>query len=174
MGVNDMELGPCQVLFGPDGSEVDLGGTQTVDLSITTSTADLKRDQFGDMAYDKVITGHGATVTVNLTDITFANLAVALNQTARTNGSDNAVAGTNKVGTKLRAIAQSLILKKYVSGIVSTDEDDWFIARKAAALAEEVKQTFDATTQRILTVQFYLFFDDSNFLYIFGKESIAS
>ncbi len=169
MAATDMELGPCQVLF----NNVDLGGTLGITVTIRTVAADLKRDQFGSEAYDKVVTGMGAEIKCRLVDINYANLSLVLNQSYNVGGGDKAIAGKNLVGTKLSTKAFELVLKKYVGGVPSTDEDDWILFRKAFPLSD-IELSYDAENQRVLEVTFNAMQDTQGYLYIFGKEAIAS
>jgi len=169
-----LELGPCQVLFGTAGSETDLGKTQGgVTVSFNTSVADLLSDQFGTAPEDQAITGQGATVTVPLAEYSVENLAIALNQTALDYGGDKGIKGSLLTGTFLKsAKAQSLLIKKYVNGVPSTDEDDW-IRFPSAAPTGTFDIPYDAATQRVIEVTFTAYPDSNDVLYYIGDETAA-
>lgn len=171
--MSDLDLGPCQVLFGTAESEADLGKTQGgVRVAFSTDVADLLSDQHGSQPEDQVLTGQGAEITCPFADYTIDNLAIALNMTKLGLAGDYGFKGTTLVGTKLSAKGQSLLLKKYVDGIVSTDEDDW-IRFPLAAPSGSFEVTFDGSTQRIIETVFRAFPDVSGVLYFIGDEDAA-
>ena len=170
-----LELGPCQVLFGTAGAEADLGKTEGgVIINFGTDVVDLTSDQYGTAPEEQVITGQKATIVIPLADITLDNLAIALNQTKLAKLNKYGIPGTNIVGTALKDTkAQSLLLKKYVSGAVSTDTEDWIRFAKAAPVST-FDYPFSKTDQRIIEVTFTAFPDDDDNLYYIGDETAAS
>jgi hypothetical protein len=169
-----LELGPCQVLFGTEDSEVDLGKTEGgVVVTFATDVADLMSDQFGTAPEDQVVSGQKASVACPLADITLANLALALNQAMKTLGADSGIAGGNIVGTKLSTKAKSLLLKKYVNGAPSSDTQDWLRFPKAAPQGN-FDYSFTKDGQRIINTIFTAFFDDNGYLYYLGDETAAT
>lgn len=168
-----LDLGPCAIFFGVEDSEVDLGKTQGgVKVAFSQSFADLMSDQYGTEPEDLVITGHGATITIPMADYTLANYAIALHKDVKTLGAATGIKGDIVVGTKLSTHAGSLILKKYVDGVVSTDEANWLRFPKAAATAKP-EIMFDGTTQRIIQSEFRAFPDDNDVLYYIGSKTAA-
>jgi hypothetical protein len=166
MAMSGLDLGPCQVLFGTEGAEADLGKTEGgVEIAFATDIADLASDQHGTSPEDQVIVGQGATITVPLAEYTLANLATALNQTLV----GDVIDGANLVGTKMSTKAQSLLLKKYVDGAVSSDEDDWVRFPEAAPQGSPTIR-FSKSDQRIIEVVFTAFPDASDNLYYIGEE----
>jgi hypothetical protein len=169
-----LELGPCQVLFGTDGAEEDLGKTEGgVVITFATDVVDLLSDQYGTSPEDQVISGHKATITCPLAEISLDNLALALNQSVKELGDDSGIAGSNLVGTKLSGKANSLLLKKYVDGSVSADTQDWIRFGKAAPQAN-FDYSFTKDGQRIINTVFTAFFDDDGYLYYIGDETAAT
>lgn len=170
MAVGDMELGPCQVSFGTEDSETDLGRTEGgVVVSFIQDVADLLSDQYGTQPEDQIITGTGATIVVPMAEITFANLSVALN--IDTSAGGGLIEGSSLVGTKLYDQAESLLLKRYVDGSVSSDEEDWIRFPKAASQGN-FELGFSKDGQRIMEVTFIAFRDrTSEDLYYIGDES---
>ena len=121
-----LDLGPCRVYWGTSGSEADLGKTQGgVMVTFTEDVVDLKSDQFGTQPEDQAVTGFGVEIKVPLADYSLDNLAIALGKTKKTLGLDSGIKGSIVVGTLKSTGAKSLILKKYVDGAISSDEDDW-------------------------------------------------
>jgi len=168
-----LELGPCQVLFGTAGSEADLGKTQGgVRITFSEDVADLLSDQYGTQPEDQVITGHSADIAMPLAEYSITNLALALNQTKKQLGAQEGFKGSSLVGTNLSTKGQSLLLKKYVSGVVSTDEND-FIRFPVAAPTGSFEIPFDGSNQRIIEVTFKAFPDSNDVLYFIGDEDAA-
>jgi hypothetical protein len=168
-----LDLGPCQVLFGTAAAEVDIGKTQGgVRVAFSEDVVDLMSDQYGSQPEDQSITGHTATIVTALADYSVANLAIALNQDELQLGSKKGFKGSSLVGTKLSTKGQSLLLKKYVDGIVSTDENDW-IRFPVAAPTGAFELTFDGATQRVIEITFQAFPDANSILYFVGDEDAA-
>jgi len=168
-----LDLGPCGVFFGVEDSEVDLGKTQGgVRVTFSQSVADLMSDQYGTEPEDQVITGHGAIIVIPMADYTLANYAIALHKTVKSLAGESGIKGDSVVGTKLSTYANSLILKKYVDGIISTDEEDWLRFPNAAA-AGNPEVIFDGSTQRIIQSEFRAFPDDNDVLYYIGSKDAA-
>jgi len=168
-----LDLGPCAVFFGTEDDEDDLGKTQGgVKVTFSQAVADLLSDQYGTEPEDQVITGHGAVITIPMADYTLANWATALHKEVKDLGDDSGIKGDSVVGTKLSTYANSLILKKYVDGVVSTDEDNWLRFPKAAPTGNP-EVTFDGSTQRIITSEFRAFPDDNDVLYYIGSKTAA-
>lgn len=168
-----LDLGPCQVLFGTAAAEVDIGKTQGgVRVAFSEDVVDLMSDQYGSQPEDQSITGHTATIVTALADYSVANLAIALNQTELQLGAKKGFKGSSLVGTKLSTKGQSLLLKKYVDGVVSTDENNW-LRFPVAAPTGAFEVTFDGATQRVIEVTFQAFPDGDSILYFVGDEEAA-
>lgn len=168
-----LELGPCEVNFGTEGAEADLGKTEGgVVATFSTNVADLMSDQYGTAPEDQVISGQGALIVCPLADITLSNLAIALNQSVKAIGDDSGIAGASLVGTKLSTKANSLLLKKYVSGSVSADTQNWVRFPKAAPQGN-FDYSFSKDGQRIINLTFIAFADDDGYLYYLGDETAA-
>ena len=170
-----MELGPCRVYFGDADAEVDLGKTEgDVIADFLTDVSGLFSDQDGSQPADGVITGQGVKITIPLATYSMANLARALNQSVTRLGDTYGVSGNSIVGTKLSSLANSLLVKKYVDGIVSTDTSDWLRFPAAAPTSETLSLIFGKTTQRIVSTTFIAQKDDNDRLYILGDEDAAT
>lgn len=156
-----LELGPCQIWYGTAGAEVDLGSTQAIKLTISMDTADLMTAQNGTRPYDQVITGMGAEIEAPLADLDIDKMATVLPGATLING---ATAGQQilkiaaSVGTTLRSYAKSLILKRIVGDVASTDRNDWWTF-PITAFVTNLELTFDAATQRNINALFRVFPD---------------
>lgn len=176
------ELGPCMVYFGTADAEVvigDVGDTEGgVTINFTNTYADLLSDQHGASPLDKVIVGRGATINVPIADVDLDAFAIVMGQTKKRLGADVGVAGESLVGTKLSTLAQSLLLKKYVDGVVSTEAEtdgvpNWIRFPVCAPSAETLALVFDKTTQRTLPAVFFAMPDANSRLYFAGDETAA-
>jgi len=181
-----LELGPCGVFYGTAGSEVDLGKTHGgVTIRMSDDRVDLKSDQYGTGPEDTVITGTAVEVEMALAEVTFDELAIALNQTKFGTALTGGIPGENNVGTSMLANAQQLLLKKYVDGGVSTDKTTW-ITFPAACPVSDVELTYDAENQRVLKLVYKCFpvsvtakwgtsSDNAKIVsYYFGDETVES
>ena len=152
-----LELGPCGVFFGTAGAEVDLGKTLGgVSIKITDDSVDLKSDQYGTGPEDSVITGTTVTVEMSLAEITFDDLAIALNQTKFGTLLTGGIPGESNVGTAMLANSDSLVLKKYVAGAVSATATN-HITFPAAHAVGDIELSYDADNQRVMKVMFKCF-----------------
>ncbi len=181
-----LELGPCQVKFGTAGSETDLGKTHGgVTIKIVDDSVDLHSDQYGSSPEDTVITGTTVEVETALAEVTFDELAIALNQTKFGTLLTGGIPGENNVGTSMLDNAQQLVLTKYVDGSASSDATD-VITFPAASPVSDVELTYDADNQRVLKLTFKCFpkvvnaawgtgtANDKTVTYYFGDETAAS
>ncbi len=169
-----LDLGPCRVYYGTLASEVDIGRTQGgVKVNFTQDIADLKSDQFGTSPEDQAITGHGCTIMVPFADYTMDNLAIALGQTKLSLAGDSGIKGSILVGTLKSSVGKSLLLKKYVNGVVSTDEDNW-MQFPLVAPDGNVEINFDGENQRIIEVTFRAYpYGADSVLYYIGSDEAA-
>ncbi len=150
------ELGACGVYFGTKSSEVSLGKTNGgVTVKISDSSVDLKSDQYGESPEDTVITGTTVEVSMQLAEIDLATLNKVL-QSQNASPDADYVAGENRVGTALKALAKNLLLKKYVNGAESALKANHINFPAAAAVAD-VELKYDGTNQRVLGVTFKCF-----------------
>jgi hypothetical protein len=122
------------------------------------TTADLKADQLGEAPANQVFTGQGPVeVEIPLAELTFANIVAAVpGATLITDGATptkTRVQFVAPVGTDLVSIGKSLILKRIIGGVVSTDEDNWLTVPLAAPVTE-LNYTYDASSQRVLNAKF--------------------
>jgi hypothetical protein len=170
----NLELGPCMLYFGTAGAEEALGYTQGgVTIRFLTDYADLMSDQDGSRPQERVIVGQGAEIEAPLAEVVLEKLAVALGQHWTVAAGSQLVVGEKLLGTKLTTKAESLLMKKYVDGVVSAEAENWMRFPKAAPTAESIELMFNATDQRTLPITFFAFFDDDDVLYYLGDESIG-
>ena len=181
-----LELGPCQVKFGTAGSEADLGKTHGgITIKIVDDSIDLKSDQYGSSPEDTIITGTTVEVELSLAEITFDELAIALNQTKFGTLLTGGITGENNVGTSMLDAAKSLKLIKYSAGSPSEALTDVIIF-PAAAPVSDVELTYDSENQRVLKLTFKCFpavvnaywgtaaLNDKTVTYYFGNSALTT
>jgi hypothetical protein len=171
-----LDLGPCQVLFGDPGNEVDLGVTSGgVRFIDEISTQDLTTDQFGESPVDSVVTGRNVRVECKFADIRQnLELWAKVLPGAQLTGTppNQKLTVKRNVGENDRSVAKRLILKRIVGDVPSTDKRDWIICPIATPRASP-SLDFDATTQRALDVTFKIYPDlTTGVYYIMGDESL--
>ena len=145
----DYELGPCQILL----NAVDMGKTEGgVTISVGETTVVLNTDQDGETPVDEVVTGTTVTITGNLAEITLANIASVLKGSVVTNGAKEKVEVTPNVGTSLLSNSNEIIVKPYVDGSPSTEENDW-ITMGAAGLKAAMALNYNKSDQRVIAFE---------------------
>ncbi len=168
-----LDLGQCEVYFGTAGAEVIVSKTEGgVKVNFTTDVKDLMTDQAGTSPEDGVIVGQGATIVCPFAQYQLNVIAIALNQARTASGGHAGIKGGSLIGTKMSTLADSLLLKKYVDGVVSTTDEDW-IRFPNAAPEGNISIAYDKNNQRIIEVTFRAYCDANGVLYYFGNEGAA-
>ena len=151
-------IGPVFIEYGG----VDYGLTvDGVEWEFIKEKTDIMADQAGGSAYDKVTTSEGYLIRVNFIDVT-NDLIAAIDQSITVSGSGNAL----KMGCSLfksdyaNNTDQLKIIKPSTlnCAVPSTDPDDRVLFLKASPTIT-APLTFDASTQRNLSVEFFCFKD---------------
>lgn len=161
-----LELGPCEILFGTAGAEVSIGAmVGGATLSIEPLLADLKKDSFGDGIYDQQIVGANAMLEGSLGDLNMDALAAVIPGAVLTDDGQATPVQSRltisvPVGTSLRDNALSLVLKRIIEGDVTTDENHWYTF-PIAGVVSNVALVFNATDQRSVPVTFRILPDAS-------------
>ena len=181
-----LELGPVGAYFGTAGAEVDLGKTLGgATIRIVDDSVDLKSDQYGTGVEDSIITGTNVEVELALAEITFDELIIVLSQAKFGTLLTGGITGESNVGTAMLANAKSLVLKKFVSGVVSTSAVN-HITFPAAYPVGDVELVYDVDNQRVLKVMFKCFPKvvsanwgtataiNKTVVYYFGNNSVTS
>jgi hypothetical protein len=165
----DYQLSPCQVSY--KGS--DLGKTQGgLTVSMNQNSVTLHTDQDGEVPVDEQLTGTTVTVSGNLADITLANIAIIMNETRVTDGDDEKVQINTNVGTSLLDNGGELIIKPYVNGSVTTDENKWITLHNAGIKAT-AEMAYDMSNQRVISFEATAYADSNGKVATFGKTSVT-
>lgn len=133
---DNVKLGVCSALF--DG--VNLGFTKGgVEVEVSTSTHEVKVDQFGETAIDEIITGRQVTAKVPLAETTLDNLVRTMP------GAELQTDGVKATGTV------TLLTAVPVNGDSVMIGDDKFTFRTLPAVEGDVKigATFTATAANL-------------------------
>jgi len=148
------DLGPCAVIWDPDGTPVELNPTfGAVMFRSEDSIAEIFEDQKGVTPVDAVYTGKATELEVPMTRSSLAQLEKVI---------PGAVKGTanlkvsNVVGCSLLDMAKPIVLKPYGCAGVSTDEAEWLFIHKAAPVTV-VEIGYDVSSQRVFRATFKCF-----------------
>ncbi len=159
------QLGPCQVFYGAAGVEVELGKTKGVNFRLREDAADITYDQTGTGPWDRVTTGKVCEVECNFANLSYDLLEQILPTEAEWWGtagtptpgiSNDALDIRLGLGTSHRDNAKRLIIKPYVNGVPSADEEDW-ITVPLAFPTVNIDWAYDATSQRVANCVFHAF-----------------
>ncbi len=175
-------LGPCDVLYGPAGAEEDLGFTRSVTPRITEAAADVVHDQTGTSPWDRYTTGKAVEIEMTLDDLSYElwekvsptqATVYSSGPTPTPSDGDDALDYQLGLGTSHRENAQRLILKPYVNGVASSNEEDWIVF-PLVYLRVEAELSFDAETQRGLHVigEVFPVSKDNPRLFFMGSEAL--
>jgi hypothetical protein len=148
------DKGPCELVWGyGESGAAYLGKTLgAVKLAMASKASDINEDQAGDAAVDAVLTGSTFEISVPLTRLSVAQLALILNTPA----SGNIIPIINQIGCSLYSLAKVLVIKPLCGNIVSQDPATWIELYKTYPVAG-LDLTFDKETQRIFPVTFKVF-----------------
>lgn len=156
------DLGPCEVWFGPMGSEVKVGETHGgVQFRHSTQSAPVHEDGKGVTPVDKLGIGIGeCSVIAPFTRLGLAKLATVIPGTTHSSGSggnDDILVAEAPVGESAADSAQSLILKPIVDDSVSTTSQEWMHLPKAFPDMATIELGYDTENQRVFSVTFNAF-----------------
>jgi len=164
------ELSPCQINY--KGS--DLGRTNGgVTLTLSQSGVTLNTDQDGETPVDEYIVGTDVRVSGNLADIELDNIANIMNETKVTDGTKEKVEINTNVGTSLLDNGGELILKPYVNGSVTTDQNKWITLHNAGIKATAEMQ-YDMSNQRVIAFEATGYADSTGLIATFGDTTATA
>jgi len=160
---DNVKLGVCSILF----DAVDLGYTKGgVEVEVSTSTHEVKVDQFGETPIGEIITGRMVKATVPLAETTLENLvAIMPGAVLVTDGTDplkKRVDVPTGVNTNLLAIAKVLVLRSKGT----TGGEDFTIHLAATAGALQFGYMLDK--ERVYNVDFKGYADELGALFSVG------
>ncbi|MHA1225236.1 MAG: hypothetical protein ACTSPV_00670 [Candidatus Hodarchaeales archaeon] len=160
MSAPNRDLGPCVVVWDPDGDNVEFSKTfGGVFFRYEELRASVKRDQAGETDVDEVTIGAtNPELEVPLTQEEIANLEKCF---AHASAGANYLKVSNPVGAAVLADAKEVIVKPIVNGVVSTTNTEWLHIHRAFPRIT-MEQAYDNSGQRTNKVIFKGFPDDTS------------
>jgi len=160
-GDGNMTLGPANIYYDAplvtgtgNGSNLFLGGTQGLSISISTEKADLTKDQYGTSAANRVVTGQSCTVTASLVELTLERLNATLQgfeHYLSTGGSTLGFAWENVLGQDDASIEKAYKIVLVEAGSESTDPDKILYIPNMAPMVD-TELVYDASSQRVMSL----------------------
>jgi len=156
------DLGPAIINWDPSGDDIDLYptmGSIVVSSDLTGQVRKIYEDGHGDAPVDGVPMGRLVTVTAEFTRLTLAQLAVVIHGSVA--GATN-LKVPNKAGCAFYSLAKEIIIKPLCDGdTISADTTEWIHFFKAYP-TENFELNFNKDDQRIISVTFEIYPDDTS------------
>jgi len=153
-------LGPCAVIWDPDGDNLELNPTHGgVTFRYREAFAELHQDQMGVSVKDRVAVGVeecSLEVPMDESDITQLSKAFACVQTGA-----NSVLVKNPVGIRILPLAKEVVVKRIVGGAISADTNEWLHIFRAYPQVD-MEWKFDSATQRTTKITLQGYPDDAS------------
>lgn len=174
-GIN-VPIGPAIVEFGSENPvvfDITKGGIQ---FSASTTTQDIKVDQYGDSTVKSILKGRTATVTVPFALNDIEKLAKVIpNATLVTDQTDpnkKKLVVNSNAGYDLLAAADKLVIKPTDP---NATPNDWITIPLAGAMADP-DYTYNSDNERVVKITFTAYPDIENggALYILGDETATA
>lgn len=159
MSAPNRDLGPCVVVWDPNGDNVEFSKTfGGVFFRYEELRAPVKEDQKGETDVDEVTIGATCELEVPLTREEVSNLEKVF---ANASSGANYLKVSNPVGASVFADAKEVIVKPIVNGVVSTTNSEWLHIHRAYPRIT-IEQGYDNSGQRTTKVIFKAFPDDAS------------
>jgi len=154
------DLGPCVVVWDPDGDNISFQKTfGGVTFRYEELRAGIKEDQQGETDVDEVKTGvTNPELEVPLTREEVANLEYCFGNASA--GASN-LKVSNPVGGAVFADAKEVIVKPIVDGVVSVTASEWLHIHRAYPRIN-MELAYDNSGQRVFNTIFKGFPDDAS------------
>lgn len=170
--VNNVVLGPCDVMFGTN----DLGYTKGgVEVTIATTTHEVNVDQFGDTPINEYIQGRTVQVKVPMAESDLNKLVLAIPGavliTDHTTPAKIKLAVSSSVGVSLRAAAAKLVL--HPNALISSDHSQDFTIALASP-SGNLDFAYNFNNERVYNVVFKGYPDaTTGLLFTMGDDSAS-
>lgn len=160
MSAPNRDLGPCVVIWDPDGDNVEFSKTfGGVIFRYEELRAGIKEDQQGETDVDEITTGAtNPELEVPLTREELSNLVHCF---ANASQASSYLKVSNPRGEAVFASAKEIIVKPIVDGVVSTTNTEWLHIHRAFPRIT-MEQSYDNSGQRTTRVMFKGFPDDTS------------
>lgn len=158
MAVKTRDLGPCIIVWDPNGDNLEFKETfGGVVFRYEETRQEIRRDQKGETVVDEVTTG---APTFELeAPLTEPNLTKLVKCFANSASAANYLKVSNPVGSPVFASAKPIIVKPIVNGAVSTDENEWLRLHRTYPRIN-MELTYDNAGQRVYNTVFKGFPDN--------------
>lgn len=160
MPLVNRDLGPCVIVWDPDGDNIVFSRTQGgVTFRYEELRAEIHEDQQGETVTDEVTTGAtNPELEVPLAEEDLEKLAKIF---ANASSSATYLKVSNPVGASTFADAKEVIVKPIINGAVSVDTGSWLHIHRAYPRVN-MEQPYDNSTQRVAVAIFKGFPDDES------------
>jgi hypothetical protein len=164
-GDSNMTLGPANLYHNPSigtiytGENLLLGGTQGLAINKAIEKGDLTKDQYGTSPANRVVTGQSLSVSASLVELTLERLNASMQgfeHYIATGGATLGFSWEDVLGQSDDKIERPL---KFVliEGDGETTDPDKIIYVPNAAPMVDTEITFDASTQRVLALEWHCY-----------------
>lgn len=158
------DLGPACIVWDPTGDNLDFKPTfGSVTYTSDVQSEDIMHDEHGVMPVNAMITGRLVTLIVPMTSPNLIDMQATMpsSTTHKTGGKTVVLKVPNVVGAIMFADAKEIRLQPVIDQVCQTDVNEWLhIWRCFPIEAHEVG--YDLTNQRVFSVTFKVFSDDSS------------
>lgn len=151
------DLGPCAVVWDPDGDNLELNPTfGGVTFTDDPKFKEIREDGYGETPVDATFMGRETKLVVPMTRSSLTQLAAVI--PSSTKGASNLVVATS-CGTQMFADAKEVIVKPMIDNVPSATPAEWLHIFRAYPIAKSDFKYGDA--QRTCEVTFLCFPDDT-------------
>lgn len=166
-GSSELEFGPCNLYWdtATGGVNLDLGGFDSVKVTMGTKKIELKEAQAGDRPADRAVSSQTVQITCGLSRATAERLAEVFqgfHTEEDTAGNITRIWLSDRMAQRDSSIVKQMTLKVIREGAESTEELDIVDFWKVAPMTESVELVFDAASQRFFGVVFECYKDDDH------------
>ncbi len=173
----NVQLGTCQILYGPAGSEVDLGLTiGGVEVEVSTTTHETKLDQFGDTVANEFIMGRNITIRMSLAETTLDNMvALFPGATKVVSSTKENVKVTSGTGESLLLAAKQMILRPIENANATPVDKTKDLVIPKCATAGNMRFAFKYDEERVFNCEFKGYPDatKNGLLFTFGDSTVV-
>lgn len=164
-GDETLALGPANIYHNPSigtlytsTSSLFLGGTQGLSISQSIEKADLTYDQYGTSPANKQVTGQTLTISASLVQLTLDRINAILQGIEHYKNTAGATIGFSwesvlgQRDTSIEVPLKIILIDTDLGGIETTDADKIIYIPNAAPMVD-TELSFDAATQRVMSLE---------------------
>lgn len=151
------DLGPCSVLWDPDGVNLELNPTfGTVSFKDELTYAEVKEDGHGEAAVDAVPTGRKVELTIPMARSSLTQLEATIKGSVM--GVSN-LKVSNLAGVAVFPNAKEIVVKPLDNNVPTAVTSEWLHIHRAYPF-DSLEWVYDNAGQRVTNVVFKAFPDD--------------